>query len=376
MGKKSEPSPPQAPDPMQVAQAQTGSNVTTGVANSILGNANYVTPTGSSTTSISGYQTVTDPSTGQSYQVPQFTQTQTLSPNQQKLQTQQESLGKVLNSVGLQQALKIGKQLNNPVTAPAGQIQTSLPQTSDQVVQDAYNAIMSRTAPQLQREHDQLNTQLINQGFTAGSQGYNQAIDEQNRKANDLALQANLSAEQLGNQRFNQQLQAGQFNNQGYGQQLQTDLAIRNQPINEISALMGGGQVSMPQFQTYQGGNIAGTPIGDYTYQSANLANQQYQAQMQADAQKTAGLYGAIGNVAGAGLYGGLKMSDRRIKTDIRRIGEWVNGLPIYLFRYIADPLRRTFMGFMAQDVEQITPEAVVEIGGIKHVNYALAMRG
>jgi hypothetical protein len=41
---KSPPSPPPPPDPQVVANAQTGSNVTTGVANSIMGNANVIGP--------------------------------------------------------------------------------------------------------------------------------------------------------------------------------------------------------------------------------------------------------------------------------------------------------------------------------------------
>jgi hypothetical protein len=68
-----------------------------------------------------------------------------------------------------------------------------------------------------------------------------------------------------------------------------------------------------------------------------------------------------------------LKLSDRRIKTDIKCIGEADNGLPIYLFRYLNDPKQEVHMGFMAQDVEKVKPEAVVTTGGLKSVNYELA---
>jgi hypothetical protein len=168
-------------------------------------------------------------------------------------------------------------------------------------------------------------------------------------------------------------LSQGQFANNATDQQLKQDLAVRNQPINEVSALTSGSQVSLPQTTAYQSGQVANTPIGDYYMQNAQMANQNYQQQVGLAAQQNAALYGAIGNVAGMGLYGGLKMSDRRVKTDIQRIGEWLNGLPIYLFRFIGQPLLH--IGFMAQDVEKFRPEAVVEINGIKHVHYALAMR-
>lgn len=76
------------------------------------------------------------------------------------------------------------------------------------------------------------------------------------------------------------------------------------------------------------------------------------------------GLTSAAGNV--------MKMSDRRVKRDISHVGATTYGLPLYRYRYINSP--EWHIGLMAQDVEQVKPEAVVEIGGIKHVNYELAL--
>lgn len=61
--------------------------------------------------------------------------------------------------------------------------------------------------------------------------------------------------------------------------------------------------------------------------------------------------------------------SDRRLKTDIRRVGETDDGLPVYTFRYKAGgPVQ---MGVMAQDVERVNPEAVsVHESGFKMVDY------
>jgi hypothetical protein len=232
---------------------------------------------------------------------------------------------------------------------------------------------MSKLNPSLEHDSQVLDTKLANEGYTRGTDEYNRQMDLQNKNAEDARTSAILGAGQYGQQLQGMDLAQGQFANQAYGQQVTTDAALRDQPINEISTLMNGGQVSLPQFQGYQGGQVANTPIGDYYMQNAQMANQNYQQQVGLAAQQNAALYGAIGNVAGMGLYGGLKMSDRRVKTDIQRIGEWLNGLPIYLFRFIGQPLLH--IGFMAQDVEKFRPEAVVEINGIKHVNYALAMR-
>ncbi len=419
MGKSSPPAPPPPPDPARVAQAQTGSNVTTAISNSILGNADTSGPYGSTTNNISGYETVTDPSTGTSYQVPRFSQTTTLSPEQQQLYNQQVGLQQQLGGIASQQAGRIGDLLGRPISTaglPALQstvnnpalmtdfgntstrVQTGLGNTQNQITgqfaatkpmdysigandfsadrQKVEDALFARLNPQLERDRDQLETRLINQGFVRGTEGFNQAMDEQTRQSNDARLGvireggaeqsrlfgleerkgqfqnqavaqdfaqnleragflnsaqaqefaqilqrgtfANAAQEQefgqllqragfynqAAGQQFNQDLSAAQFGNQARGQGLQETLALRNQPINEISALMSGSQVSLPNTPQYQGGQVAATPIGDYMYQNANMQNQQWMTQAQMQAQQQAGLYGALGSLGGAGLYG------------------------------------------------------------------------
>ena len=73
------------------------------------------------------------------------------------------------------------------------------------------------------------------------------------------------------------------------------------------------------------------------------------------------------------GLFNALK-SDRRTKRDIEPIGTLDNGLTVYRFRYVSEP-HVTQIGLMAQDVEKVRPDAVVEIDGIKFVNYDAATR-
>jgi hypothetical protein len=69
-----------------------------------------------------------------------------------------------------------------------------------------------------------------------------------------------------------------------------------------------------------------------------------------------------------------LALSDRRYKEDITRIGTAYNGLPLYTFRYIGDPEKRLNIGVMAQDVELVNPDAVIEHNGIKIVDYSKAL--
>jgi hypothetical protein len=89
--------------------------------------------------------------------------------------------------------------------------------------------------------------------------------------------------------------------------------------------------------------------------------------------QSTPSMWSTIGS--GLGLAGSLfKLSDRRMKKDIEMIGHAPNGLPVYLYRYIGDDGAEREVGLMAQDVEKVRPEAVKTIGGLKHVNYELAL--
>ena len=72
----SKPDPPTPPNPYQTAAAQTGTNVSTGVANAFLNNVNQNTPQGSLSYDVTGNHDWSDPSTGQTYSIPRFTSTQ------------------------------------------------------------------------------------------------------------------------------------------------------------------------------------------------------------------------------------------------------------------------------------------------------------
>jgi len=88
---------------------------------------------------------------------------------------------------------------------------------------------------------------------------------------------------------------------------------------------------------------------------------------------KAAGIIGAqnananmVGNLVntGASLWA---LSDIRAKEDIKPIGTLDNGIPIYSYRYIGEEEIR--IGPMAQEVEEILPEAVKEHDGYKYIN-------
>lgn len=233
-------------------------------------------------------------------------------------------------------------------------------QMYNQAVQQ--NMAMGMSAAQAQNAAAQ---QLYNQQM--GIQGlYNAAVGQNQQTA--LAQQAAQNAAQ--NQAFNQALQGTQFGNTAAQQALQQQLGLYNQPLNQISALMSGSQIQMPQFQGYQGANVAAAPVFQ-AGQAQNAYNMDvYNAQQASANQGLGGLFGlgaaALGGPAG-GVLGGYLKSDMRLKSNIVKIGQHPRGFGIY--EYDIDGRRER--GVMAQEVEKILPHAVAEHpDGYKMVNY------
>lgn len=81
-----------------------------------------------------------------------------------------------------------------------------------------------------------------------------------------------------------------------------------------------------------------------------------------------AGGAGAGAAVAGGGAGAAVAASDIRLKENIV-YKESINGIPVYEFNYIDNPIR--FRGTIAQKIENIIPEAVISLSGIKHVDYS-----
>lgn len=103
----------------------------------------------------------------------------------------------------------------------------------------------------------------------------------------------------------------------------------------------------------------------------------------QADAQRQAGLMGGIGNLLGAGVqaYGihaglaaaasskTLKENIKNIKSPIEKIIS-INGVNFDWKEEAQDYGKGHDVGVIAEELEKVIPEAVVEIGGVRHVYY------
>jgi len=203
-----------------------------------------------------------------------------------------------------------------------------------------------------------------------GGEAYSNAMLDVNRSKNDLLTNAALQGIGLDTgaraQGFNEA--SAQMGAQNAAQQaeLQRQSFLRQQPLNEITGLMSGSQIQMPQFQGYQPTNIAPAPIFAGAQAAGQSAMDQYGIQSANANAANAGLYGALGT--GAGLAA-MKFSDRRLKSNIERIGTHPIGLPIYEY----DIFGERQIGFMADEVEAFMPAAVsVHPSGFKMVNYGM----
>ena len=191
----------------------------------------------------------------------------------------------------------------------------------------------------------------------------NQAIT-QNQQA---ALQQQQAALAAQNQQFNQLLQGGQFGNTAQQQSLQQQLALRNQPLNEITGLMGGSQIQMPQFQGYQGSNIAAAPVFAGAQAAGQAAMDQYGIQSSNVNAQNAGLYNLAGSALMAGRLGAF--SDRRLKSNIEQVGTHPLGIGIYEYDIFGNRER----GVMADEVLSVMPNAVsVHPSGFMQVDYGM----
>jgi hypothetical protein len=95
--------------------------------------------------------------------------------------------------------------------------------------------------------------------------------------------------------------------NQSRQQYLDEQSALRNQPINEISALLSGSQVSRPNFLNTNSATIPTTDV-------AGLINRNFDQQMAVSNQQSAtanniigGLFGFAGGLGRGGFFGGSK---------------------------------------------------------------------
>ena len=253
-----------------------------------------------------------------------------------------------------------------------------------------YGQNLSNTNLANAAQNQQYNQNLSNAQFTnaAGQQYFNNNLSAAQLKNSSIAqnfgmdltnqqqqLAANQANAALNNQalesQYNQALQSTQLNNQASNQQLAQNQAIQQNPLNILQAVRTGAQLNtanLPAVGVSQPGQLANWSGPDFL--GAATAQGQYDqgvynAKSAANSNFTGALIGAGGAVAGGALA-----SDRRLKKNIKRIGTHILGIGLYTWDYLwGEP----FAGVMADEVEQVMPEAIVmHPSGFKMVNYSM----
>jgi len=166
-------------------------------------------------------------------------------------------------------------------------------------------------------------------------------------------------------------LSAGQLGMQGFGQAG----ALSGQAMGAYPSLMGA-PLSMMQTQADVGAQrramtqeAINQDMARYNYEAmAPMSDlQQYMSNISGDyggtSTQTPSALSQIGQLAG--IIGAI--SDVRVKENIAPVGKY-KGLNVYDFNYKWSPERHR--GLMAQEVEQVKPEAVGEINGLKYIDY------
>lgn len=320
----------EAPDPKEIASAQTGSNIYTAIANKYLNNANIRGPDGSVTSTTSGFKTITDPSSGQTYQIPITDVEMKLSPQQLAIKAQQDAAKLKLAQAGAGMAQNYGK---SPLVL------------GDQARESKLIELQrKRLDPQLAERQAATEQQLANRGIKVGSAAYDRSMRDLYQGQNDARNQMILNSR-------------GTINNEL--------LAEEQARQNRLGFAMNGGQPgAAPNPQLFPA-NIANTDV-------AGINQNAYQNQLQQQ-QGRQSVFGSLLGLAGSGI---LALSDDRTKKDKVKLGEIKPGMNLHAFRYKTDPKGQPLrLGLMASEVEKVKPEAVHKLpGGLRAVDYEKAL--
>jgi len=296
------------PDYAALADKQAQANLQNAQTQSNLNNPNYYTPAGSQVRTMNPDGT--------------YSVTQTLNPQlQQNYDAQNRLQGQLLDRAGS----LAGNTLNFGGAPAAPTFDTShvpglpTPDANDlNTVRDSvYRQETQYLDPQFQQRESDLKSQLANQGIMPGSEAYDREMNNFNLAKQKAYGDARDSAIQAGGQEqsrlFGLGLNANQagmnnaiagFNTgmQGRQEGVAEATALHNAPLNDLSVLRGGPQVTLPSFPGQIGTSIPGV---DYM-NAANLGYNSNLAQQNANNAKSTNFTNGLFGLGSAALQGGL----------------------------------------------------------------------
>lgn len=256
------PQAPAAPDPKQTAAAQAEANKASATAQYGLNATNQITPQGTLS-----YENIGKWEDG----TPRFQATTAYSPGEQGIYDTNVQTRQNIGNIGASQSSKIGALLNTPFNIDAAR---------DNKISNIQKGFLD---PQWNEAYDAKKTELFNAGMRPGSAAYDTAIRDfdtnKQRAYNQTYLDAYNTAEKSA-------------------------LTERNQPINELTALMSGSQVSNPGFTNTPTPGVAPTDYIGAVGQSLAQQNVGYQGDLQRALGINQGLFSLGKSAATAGMGG------------------------------------------------------------------------
>lgn len=311
---------PKPPDPRVVAEAQTKSNKETAIANAYLNRIDQTSPFGTSS-----YQVVGTNPDG----TPKFSQsTQFSEPIQQQFDNYNNmTIG--MGNIGNSQLEGMSSILGSPLDLNTA--------TEEKIV----DLQRKRLDPMYQQQEEQLTNRLAQRGIMPGTEAYDREMSRFGQTRNDGYNSMYIDARQQG---------------------MQEALTQRQQPLNEFNALRTGTQVGAPQFAGVPTSSQANTDVAGITQNAYNQQLSAWQAEQQSN-------NAMMGGIFGLGAAGITKWSDRRLKTNVVRVGALASGLPVYEYEYVWGGPRE--VGVMAQEAREMFPASIIDVAGTLAVNYA-----
>jgi hypothetical protein len=337
------PTMPNAPDPTQTAKNQQAFETTSALTNAVLQNPAIYSPYGNVTYDTNGY------SSGPGNYTPRAQQYITLSPSEQAIfdssQAARQSIANRAQGIAgdisrTGSSISLAGLPDRPTNIDFSKV-SATPGVNDfdsqrKAVEDAiYNRSLRLMQPEMDRQQKAIEERLAQTGNPMGSQYYTGEMDRYQRDKNEslanLADQAVISGGAEDSRLFGKAAQTQQMQIadalRGYqtasmirNDSISEQQALRNQQINELSAMLQGkGAINLPASTTqynqqpmaapdYLGltGDIYKTQSGMYNNQ-LNAYGQQQAQQNQLQAQSangfTSGLF-SLGSQLMGGLFG------------------------------------------------------------------------
>lgn len=314
---------PAAPDYAAAAQAQADSSRDVTEQQTWANRPDQNTPFGSTSWENAPQW---DPSTGQ--YLNRWTQNTTLNPQSQAALDSQLAVTRARSELAQNLTGRLGAEFGDQVNfddfTPMAGVPDSSPEARQRAEDAIYQRMTSRLDPRFQQQENDTRTRLYNQGLREGDTAWDREIGNFDRQRDD-AYQTAMNESIMGggaesDRIFGQQMEGANYQNQLRQQQIAEMMQQRGFSLNEINAMLSGQQVGMPSMPSFSN---AQRSEGVQALQAADLQGQHDLDAFNAQQAATQGMM--------SGAAGMFAFSDRRLKSQIKRIGS-INGMPLYSY--------------------------------------------